>query len=99
MTFDPGRAVIITECETCHQRHNILEPCPARTVTVRKAAPRRGARVTLHFSALPDREFGPYPWGEAIIDLTISALLSRVDARSLVLDALATGEATTETGE
>jgi hypothetical protein len=70
----------------------------ARTVTVRKAG-RRGERVTLHFSALPDREFGPYPWPDAVTDLTVSALLSRPAARDLVLDALATGEATAETGE
>ena len=45
------------------------------------------------------KAFGPYPWGEAITDLTISALLPRVEARNLVLDALATGEATAITRE
>ncbi len=69
----------------------------ADTVTVRKARPRNGARVTLHFSKLPGRKFGPYPWPEAITDLTISALLPRIDARNLVFEALATGEATTDT--
>lgn len=70
------------------------------TVTVCRATPARKAeRVMLHFSALPGQAFGPYPWGEAITDLTVSALLSRVDARTLVLDALAKGKATTDTGE
>jgi hypothetical protein len=68
------------------------------TVTVSKAKPYRGPRVTLAFSKLPGRTYGPYPWGEAVTDLTISALLSRVDARSLVLDALVVGSATREMG-
>lgn len=67
-----------------------------RTVTVTKAKPYRGERVTLAFSQLPGKTFGPYPWGEAITDLTISALLPRVDARALVLHALASGTATAE---
>lgn len=70
----------------------------ADTVTIRKAKPRNGvSRVTLHFSKLPGRDFGPYYVGEAITDLMVSALLDRFDARHLVLNALATGEATTET--
>lgn len=68
------------------------------TVTVKKARPRNGPRVTLRFSRLPDQVFGPYAWTEAITDLTISALLPKVEARNLVLDALVRGEATTNTG-
>ncbi len=71
----------------------------AGTVTVTRVRSYRGERVTLAFSRLPGRVFGPYYWGEAITDLTVSALLSRPAARSLVLDALAQGTATTETGE
>jgi hypothetical protein len=71
----------------------------SQRVTVRKAKPYKGDRVTLHFERLPDKAFGPYPWGEAITDLTVSALLPRVEARNLVLDALATGEATAITRE
>lgn len=69
------------------------------TVTVTRVRSYRGERVTLEFSRLPGRVFGPYHWGEAITDLTVSALLSRLDARSLVLDALTQGTATTGTGE
>lgn len=67
------------------------------TVTVKKARPRKYPRVTLHFSKLPGQVFGPYLWPDAVTDLRISALLPAVEARNLVLDALATGEATTET--
>lgn len=67
------------------------------TVTVKKARPRNGPRVTLHFSKLPGQTFGPYAWTEAVTDLTVSALLPRVEARNLVLDALIAGEATTDT--
>jgi hypothetical protein len=63
------------------------------TVTVRK----RGQRFTSEFSALPGQKFGPWDMAEMIQDLTISALLSRIDARSLVFDAAASGSATTET--
>ena len=71
-----------------------------KTVTVKRVK-RAGtyqdvAHVTLHFSSLPDRTFGPYPWPEAVTDLTVSALLSRLDARNLVLDALAVGTMTRE---
>jgi hypothetical protein len=68
------------------------------TVTVTKVKPRKGPRVTLAFSKLSGQTFGPYPWGEAITDLTISALLSRVDARALVFDAIVVGSATREVG-
>lgn len=71
----------------------------AGTVTVTRARSYRGERVTLEFSRLPGRVFGPYYWGEAITDLTVSALLPRLAARNLVLDALTQGAATTETGE
>lgn len=63
------------------------------TVTVRK----RGQRFTSEFSALPGRTFGPWDMAEMIRDLTVSALLSRYDARNLVMDAAVKGECTTET--
>lgn len=66
------------------------------TVTVKKVTRRNADNVTLSFSKLPGQKFGPYPWKDAVTELTFSALLSRADARNLVLDALATGTATTE---
>lgn len=76
----------------------------ADTVTVKRyprpISNRIHQQVTLHFSKLPGQDFGPYVWMDAVTDLTISALLTRIDARSLVLDALTSpdGQATTETG-
>lgn len=67
------------------------------TITAKKAKPRNGDRITLHFSALPGKTYGPYPWNEAIGQAEFAALLSRLDARSLILDALVDGEATAET--
>ena len=68
------------------------------TVTVFSATPRAGVdRVTITFTRLPGHVFGPLYIGEAVTELVVSALLSRLEARNLVLDALATGEATTET--
>lgn len=64
------------------------------TVTVRK----HGKRFVSEFSVLPGRTFGPWDASEMIQDLTISALLSRLDARSLVFDAAAEGSATVDTG-
>ena len=60
------------------------------TVTVRK----RGQKVTSEFSALPGRQFGPWTMAEMIRDLTVSALLTRLEARDLVLDAAVKGSAT-----
>lgn len=50
------------------------------------------------FSKLSDLSWGPFAMGETIRELTICALLSPLDARSLVFDAATNGEATTETG-
>lgn len=63
------------------------------TVTVRK----RGQRFTSEFSVLPGRKFGPWDMPEMIRDLTVSALLSPMEARNLVFDAAVKGSATTET--
>ena len=51
----------------------------------------------LAFSKLPGSEFGPYRFAEAITDLRVSALLSPIDARNLVMDATTEGTATRET--
>lgn len=64
------------------------------TVTVRKC----GQRFRAEFSALPGRVFGPWDMAEMIQDLTISALLPRLDARTLVMEAAVKGSATAETG-
>lgn len=66
------------------------------TVTVRRSPRKREGhqQVVLAFSKLPGQEFGPYPWPEAVTDLTVSALLTRPAARDLVLTALADGRAT-----
>lgn len=54
---------------------------PTVTVTfVRK-------RYRLAFSKLPGQDFGPYDFAEAIGQLHVGALLSRLDARNLVMDA------------
>lgn len=64
------------------------------TVTVT----RKGKRFVSQFSQLPGRTFGPYDMPEMIQDLTVSALLSKLDARTLVLDAAADGSATAPMG-
>lgn len=58
---------------------------------------RRGDRYEVKFSALPGRVFGPGSFVETVRDLRVSALLTPVDARNLVLDAHAHGSATTST--
>jgi hypothetical protein len=60
------------------------------TVTVTRV--RRG--FTSAFSALPGQVFGPYDLPEMVRDLTVSALLSPRQARDLVLQAAAEGQAT-----
>lgn len=45
----------------------------------------------LEFSQLPGKQFGPFDRTEAIRDLTVSALLNAVDARTLVFDATTYG--------
>jgi hypothetical protein len=70
------------------------------TVTVTcKTAPNTkvGAKdFTTSFSKLPDETFGPYSFVDVIQDLKVSALLSPVDARNLVMDAAVNGSATME---
>lgn len=63
------------------------------TVTVRRG------QYYSRFSALPGREFGPYPFAEMVRGLRISALLPGITARNLVMDAAVQGEATTEVGQ
>lgn len=53
--------------------------------------------VRITFSALPGKEW-VYAWPEAVTDLRVSALLSPQDSRTLVIDALAKGSATRNTG-
>jgi len=68
-------------------------------VTVTKGRKYKGEhRYTLTFSAPPDRTFGPYDFAEAGKELYVAALLPRMDARNLVLDAFANGSATAECG-
>ena len=49
------------------------------------------------FSALPRQTFGPWEFDETVRDLTVSALLSPLDARNLVITALERGTATSLT--
>lgn len=63
------------------------------TVTVSKYGK---SRFKVSFSLLPGRSFGPWELPETIRDLTVSALLSPLDARTLVCDAAVKGSATTE---
>lgn len=51
-------------------------------------------RYTLTLSKLPGRSFGPYDFAEAIGQLYVGALLSRLDARSLVMDAATSADHT-----
>ena len=55
-------------------------------------------RYRLSFSKLPGRTFGPYDLRDAVTQLYVGALLERIDARTLVLDAAMNGTATTEVG-
>ena len=61
------------------------------TVTVTK----RGERYVSTFSKLPGRTFGPYEFADMIRDLRVSAFLSPIAARGLVMDAAVNGSATT----
>ena len=55
-----------------------------------------GRRYTLTFSRLPGRKFGPWPFADTVRDLRVSALLSAVAARDLVMDASVHGSVTAE---
>ena len=67
------------------------------TVTVRRVGKKRvNARYTSEFSALPGQTFGPFDFAEMGRDLRVSALLSPIQARNLVLDAHEKGEATSD---
>jgi len=59
---------------------------------------RHGKNFKSTFSQLPGKTFGPFPLGEMVRDLTVSALLSSRDARDLVLEASAKGRATVPVG-
>jgi len=70
------------------------------TVTVRHLrghAPRM-SRYTIEFSQLPGQTFGPWDFAETIRDLRVSALMTAIDARNLVLTAHEAGEAWTRLG-
>jgi len=51
-------------------------------------------RYRLEFSKLPGRPFGPYEFAEAITQLYVAALLSRLEARNLVMDAATSADRT-----
>ncbi|MEU5476844.1 hypothetical protein [Streptomyces mirabilis] len=75
--------------------NDVPAPAPTAGSTVTVRAVSNG--YVSEFSTLPGKTFGPWGMAEVIQDLTVSALLSRVDARSLVMDAAANGTATTNT--
>lgn len=56
----------------------------------------RNSWYRLAFSRLPGQEFGPWRFAETVRDLRVSALLSPVDARSLVMEATTLGTATAQ---
>lgn len=64
------------------------------TVTIVK----KGQRFTVTFSQLPGRTFGPWEFAQTVRDLQVSALLSPISARDLVMDAATQGSATSEMG-
>jgi hypothetical protein len=68
------------------------------TVTVTTTQRTGLPRFRLSFSQLPGKTFGPYNFTETARDLTVSALLSPMDARNLVLDAHTHGSVTREVG-
>jgi hypothetical protein len=72
-----------------------VNEAPTVTVTCRRK------RYTLTHSKLPEQEFGPYSFADAIKELRIGALLSVLDARNLVMDAATSADrtATAPTGE
>lgn len=67
------------------------------TVTSSAAMGSSGKEWTLEFSRLPGQKFGPYGFTEVIGQLRIAALLSPLDARNLVMDAVTQGTVTAET--
>ena len=66
-----------------------------RTVTVTS---RGSGMFRVRFSQLPGKSFGDWEFAETVRDLTVSALLSSIDARNLVLDASSYGIATSPVG-
>lgn len=64
------------------------------TVTVTRQGKLGRARFQIAFSALPGRTFGPWSFAQTVRDLTVSALLSPLGARNLVMEAGALGSAT-----
>lgn len=57
------------------------------TVTIERD-PRNRKQVTLRFSRLPDKTFGPYDFPNATAQLFVGALIPMKDARDAVLEAL-----------
>lgn len=60
---------------------------------------KRGKRFTVSFSKLPGKTFGPWDLAEMVRDLRISALLTPLQARELVMDAAIKGSASIEVAE
>jgi hypothetical protein len=54
----------------------------------------KSPRFTVNFSRLPGKPFGPYSTAGAIAQLEAAALLTRADARDLILNAEGNGCAT-----
>lgn len=65
----------------------------SKTVTVTRQGKLGRDRFQVAFSALPGRTFGPWDFARTVQDLTVSALLSPLDARDLVMEAGALGHA------
>ena len=67
--------------------------------TVTRRGPRKGrdpimtGRYMLTVDLFPDRQWGPYSFRDMSDELYVAALVSRVQARNVILDAFALGTA------
>lgn len=95
----PRLRVHVNDCMV-HREDGVCEeilPLEAATQGILLTVTRKGAAGFIFtWSHLPGQTFGPYPLTEAIRDLTFSALLDPLDARSVVMDAASNGSATWE---
>lgn len=86
----PSDGEMVLEADGRHYGLFSHEIEKAHTVTVTFAR----KRYRLEFSELPGRSFGPYDFAEAIGQLHVAALLSRLEARDLVMDAATSADHT-----